>query len=84
MPGVGEYRPDASEGITRVADLPRAKIVQQSRNFKRRLCPCCGQRLSGSRDPSNVARRGGSHLGTTAGDPSVLLPPFLYEVSPVV
>lgn len=42
MPGVGEYRPDASEGITRVADLPRAKIVQQSRNFKRRLCPCCG------------------------------------------
>jgi predicted nucleic-acid-binding Zn-ribbon protein len=42
MPGVGEYRPDASEGITRVADLPRAKIVRQSRNFKRRRCPCCG------------------------------------------
>lgn len=42
MPGVGEYWPDASEGITRVADLPRPKIVRQSRNFKRRLCPVCG------------------------------------------
>jgi transposase len=42
MPGVGEYRPDASEGITRVEDLPRPKIVRQSRNFKRRPCPVCG------------------------------------------
>jgi hypothetical protein len=41
MPGVGEYRPDASEGITRVADLPRPKVVRQSRNFKRRPCPVC-------------------------------------------
>jgi transposase len=42
MPGVGDYRPDASEGITCVANLPRAKIVRQSRNFKRRPCPVCG------------------------------------------
>jgi hypothetical protein len=42
MPGVGEYRPDASEGITRVEDLPRPKVVRQSRKFKRRLCPVCG------------------------------------------
>ncbi len=42
MPGVGEYRPDASEGITRVEDLPRPKIVRQSRNYKRRPCPNCG------------------------------------------
>jgi transposase-like protein len=43
MPGVGVYRPDASEGITRVEDLPRPKIVRQSRNFKRRPCPDCGR-----------------------------------------
>jgi hypothetical protein len=32
MPGVGEYRPDASEGIMRVEDLPKPTIVRQSRN----------------------------------------------------
>lgn len=43
MPGVGAYWPDASEGITRVEDLPRPKNVRQSRNFKRRPCPDCGR-----------------------------------------
>jgi len=42
MPGVGEYRPDVSEGITRVEDLPQPKIVRQSRDFKRRRCSICG------------------------------------------
>lgn len=42
MPGVGEYRPDTSEGITRVEDLPRPKIVRRSRSFRRRPCPICG------------------------------------------
>jgi len=42
MPGVGEYRPDVSEGITRVEDLPQPKVVRQSRDFKRRRCPICG------------------------------------------
>ena len=42
MPGVGEYRADTTEGITRIEDLPRPRIVRQSRNFKRRPCPVCG------------------------------------------
>jgi hypothetical protein len=41
MEGPGEYLPDVSEGITRVKDLPQARIVRQSRNYKRRPCPSC-------------------------------------------
>jgi ribosomal protein S27AE len=42
MPKPGEYVPDATEGITRVEDLPKAKVRKQSRNYKRRPCPRCG------------------------------------------
>ena len=44
MPGPGEYRPDPSEGITRIEDLPKPKIRCQSRNYRRRPCPRCGHR----------------------------------------
>lgn len=43
MSGPGEYRADRTEGITRVEDLPRAKIVERSRNYSRRPCPECGR-----------------------------------------
>ena len=43
MPGSGEYRPDPSQGITRIEDLPKPKIRCQSRNYRRRPCPRCGQ-----------------------------------------
>lgn len=39
MSGAGEYRADRSEAITRVEDLPQAKLVQRSRNYSRRRCP---------------------------------------------
>ncbi len=42
MPGPGEYLPDATEGITRVEDLPKPKIVQRSRDFPKRPCLRCG------------------------------------------
>ncbi len=42
MPGPGEYLPDATEGITRVEDLPKPKVIQRSRDFRRQLCPTCG------------------------------------------
>jgi hypothetical protein len=42
VPGPGEYLPDATEGITRVEDLPKPKIVQRSRDFSKRPCPGCG------------------------------------------
>jgi hypothetical protein len=38
----GRYIPDASEGITRVADLPHAHLRHRSRNSRRRRC-CCGR-----------------------------------------
>ncbi len=43
MPKPGQYLPGSTEGITRVEDLPRPKIVKRSRNYKRRSCPQCGR-----------------------------------------
>src|SRR5512135_838755 len=42
VPGPGEYRPDATEGITRIDDLPKPNISLRSRNYRRRPCPRCG------------------------------------------
>ncbi len=41
MVGPGEYWPDITEGATQVEDLPEAKIVRRSRNYRRRPCPRC-------------------------------------------
>jgi hypothetical protein len=41
MSGPGEYRADRTEGITRVEDLPKAKVIRRSRNFSHRPCPEC-------------------------------------------
>jgi hypothetical protein len=41
MFGPGEYICDVTEGITRVEDLPKPRVIQRSRNFKRRTCPNC-------------------------------------------
>jgi len=40
--GPGTYRPDPSEGITVIADLPQPEIVPYSRNDQRNACPRCG------------------------------------------
>jgi len=42
MAGPGEYVPDETEGMTRVEDLPEAKIKRVSRSYKKRRCPHCG------------------------------------------
>ena len=44
MSGPGQYLSDPTEGITRPADLPSARISRRSRNFKHRDCPYCGKR----------------------------------------
>jgi transposase len=44
MPGPGEYLADETEGITRVEDLPKPKVIARSRNYKRCPCPRCGRR----------------------------------------
>ena len=41
MSGPGEYRADCTEGITRVEDLPQAKVIRRSRSFSHRPCPAC-------------------------------------------
>lgn len=43
-PDPGRYVPEATEGVTRVEDLPQAKIAKQSRHNKRLCCPECGHR----------------------------------------
>jgi hypothetical protein len=43
MSGPGEYRPDPTEGIANPEDLPKPKVIRQSRNFKHRPCPHCGR-----------------------------------------
>jgi transposase len=44
MSGPGEYVPDATEGITCVADLPKARRERRSRKYPSRRCPDCGRR----------------------------------------
>ena len=41
MAGPGTYVPDLTEGISRVEDLPKPKVIRRRRNFKRRRCPEC-------------------------------------------
>ena len=40
--GPGVYRPDPSEGMTAIADLPQPEMVPYSRHDKRNACPRCG------------------------------------------
>ena len=42
MSGPGTYRPDPTEGITALAELPQPEIVPYSRNETRHPCPRCG------------------------------------------
>ena len=39
--GPGRYVGDVTEGITRVEDLPKAKVGKRRRSFPRRRCPEC-------------------------------------------
>jgi len=43
VPGPGESRPDPTEGITRVDDLPKPNISIRSRDYRRRPGPRCGR-----------------------------------------
>jgi hypothetical protein len=47
MLGPGEYLPDPTEGITRVEDLPKPKIIRRSRQYDQRPCPQCGRSCPG-------------------------------------
>lgn len=43
MAGPGRYVGDVTEGITRVEDLPKAKVSTRRRNYPRRCCPRCSR-----------------------------------------
>jgi hypothetical protein len=42
MFGPGAYRPDPTEGITAIANLPPPEIVSSKRTYPRQACPRCG------------------------------------------
>jgi predicted nucleic-acid-binding Zn-ribbon protein len=42
MFGPGAYRPDPTEGMTAIADLPPPEIVPYRRIYTRQACPHCG------------------------------------------
>ena len=42
MFGPGTYRPDPSEGMTAIANLPQPELVPYHRSYKRQACPRCG------------------------------------------
>jgi len=50
----GIYLPDATEGVTRVEDLPQPIIVERSRNHDRLCCPTCGKGASRLRTASRT------------------------------
>ena len=61
MFGPGAYRPDPTEGITAIADLPPPEIVPYSRNDKRqRVSALWSRGLSGQAVPADAARLGQS------------------------
>ena len=41
MFGPGAYRPDPTEGMSAIADLPPPEIVPSSRTYERQACPRC-------------------------------------------
>src|SRR4029079_10248349 len=43
MRGPGEYVSDRTEGITCIKDLPKAKVLNRSRDYRRRACPHCAK-----------------------------------------
>src|SRR2546429_9485127 len=46
MFGPGAYRPDPTEGITALAELPQPESVPSSRNAKQHAGPRCGSQAS--------------------------------------
>jgi transposase len=66
--GPGAYLPDPTEGITRPEDLPKAKVVRRSRNFKHQHCPRCGKRCPRDRVFTRVLHDLGDLVSTRPRD----------------
>ena len=46
MCGPGAYRPDPTEEMTAIADVPPPEIVPSSRPYERHACPRCTHQAS--------------------------------------
>lgn len=44
MAGPGAYVADPSEGVMRIEDLPEPRVVERSRDYRKRSCPHCGHK----------------------------------------
>ena len=56
MSGPGEYLPDATEGVIRVEDLPKPKVVRRSRDHRKVRCPECGHKAYRNRRQTRTLR----------------------------
>ena len=72
MPGPGEYRPDAAEGVTRADGLPRPDVSIRSRNDRRRPRPRCGHRAYRDCRGRRTLHDLGDPLNGRPRDPGVL------------
>ncbi len=85
MPGPGEYRPDPTEGITRIEDLPKPKVRFQSRNYRRRPCPRCGHSSYRDRQFRRTLHDLGNPLtGRPCDSDRDLLPALLHPLPQVL
>ena len=85
MPGPGEYRPDPTEGITRIEDLPKPKVSIQSRNYRRRPCPRCGHSAYRDRHgPPHPPRPGQPPHRAAPRHRRALLPALLHPLPQVL
>ena len=72
MPGPGQYRPDPSEGTTRIEDLPKPNLSFRGRNYRRRPCPRCGHSSYRDRMASRILHDLGNTLTGRPRDVVVL------------
>jgi hypothetical protein len=76
MFGPGAYRPDSTEGIATLVDLPPPEIVPSNRTYTRQACPRCSHQAYRDKQfqrscPSSMRLNtrslpGDRHHGTTA------------------
>src|SRR3989442_3402539 len=54
MFGPGAYRPNPTEGITAIADLPPPEIVPYRRTYERQACPRCAYQAYRDKQPQRT------------------------------
>jgi hypothetical protein len=84
MFGPGAYRPDPTEGITAIADLPPPEIVPSSRTYTRQACPRCGHQAYRDKQYQRTLHDLGNLDVWCPRSRGHLFAALLYEVSQVL